>query len=51
MAVINDGEWTFLSKEDETFRGEVSLSAGEAQVAARFPGDESYHWLLEYAVL
>lgn len=51
VAVINDGEWTFLSKEDETFRGEVSLSAGEAQVAARFPGDESYRWLLEYVVL
>jgi transglutaminase-like putative cysteine protease len=50
-AVINGGRWTDLSKEGEIFRGEANLSRGEAQVAARFPGERSYHSLLEYDVL
>jgi len=51
VAVISGGEWTPLSKEGETFRGEAALFEGEAQVAARFPGERSYRVLLEYDVL
>ncbi|HPJ30407.1 MAG TPA: transglutaminase domain-containing protein [Methanothrix sp.] len=49
--VISGGVWTHLTGEGETFRGEAVLSEGEATVAARFSGDESYSHLLEYEVV
>lgn len=51
VVVSSGGEWTRLAKEGERFRGEAALSEGEAQVAARFPGERSYRVLLEYDIL
>ncbi len=51
VAVINGGSWTALSKEGEIFRGDANLSRGEARVVASFPGEKSYHSLIEYDVL
>ena len=50
VAIINDGNRTIMAREGETFRGEVTLSAKDASVAARFPGDASYAALLVYSV-
>ena len=50
-AVITEGAWTPLTRDGETFRGEVKPSKGEAQVAARSSGESSYSILLEYEVI
>jgi len=51
VAVISGGEWTHLSRDGDVFWGDVVLSEGEAQVAARFSGVRSHRGLLTYAVL
>jgi len=50
VAVISGGEWTHLSGDEDVFREKLALSEGEAKVAARFPGDNSYQVLLTYSV-
>jgi hypothetical protein len=51
VAVISGGEWTHLSRDGDVFQGDVVLSEGKAQVAARFSGERSYRGLLEYDLL
>ncbi len=48
VTVVNNENWADLSGNDSTFTGTVSLEQGSVQVAARFPGSDTYHVLLQY---
>jgi len=48
VTVVNNDNWTDLSKNDEQFSGNVPLQPGTVQVAARFPDSDRYHVLLQY---
>jgi len=53
VSVVSNDVWTDLSVSSEgnsnaSFSGTATVSPGPVRIAARFPGTESYHVLLEY---
>jgi hypothetical protein len=50
VAVVIENNWSKLVGRDGVFEGEVSPKGDGLQVAARYPGSESYYVLLKYAV-
>lgn len=50
VAVVVENKWSKLTGEGGLFEGEVVPKGDGLQVAARYPGSESYYVLLKYAV-
>jgi transglutaminase/protease-like cytokinesis protein 3 len=50
VAVITDGAWTNLEKHGDVWEGKVAVKGEQVQVAARFPGSQSFYVLLVYGV-
>ena len=50
VAIVIGGEFTQLSKEGDVFEGKAAIKGNLVQVAAKFPGSESYFVLLKYKV-
>ncbi|MCH8559018.1 MAG: hypothetical protein LAT84_14445 [Balneolia bacterium] len=49
VSVVSDDNWTDLSGSDnDSFSGTATVRSGPVRIAARFPGSDAYHVLLEY---
>jgi hypothetical protein len=51
VAVVVEGKWSKLTQNGDVFEGEVAAGGDSVQVAAQYPGSESYYVLLKYAVV
>ncbi len=51
VAVIVDGQWSNLARNGDVFEGTATIKGQTIQIAARFPGNESYFVLLKYDVV
>ncbi len=51
MAIVNEGQWHYLTKKAGVFTGSAKVLQGTAKVSALLPGKgESYWGILEYVV-
>jgi len=50
VSVIVEGEWLSLTKNGDVWEGEATVKGEQVQVAARFPGSQSFYVLLTYSV-
>ncbi len=50
VSAIVDGKWEEFTKDGDSFTGEVDVRGQTIQVAAKFPGSDSYYVLLKYIV-
>jgi hypothetical protein len=50
VAVIVDGQWSNLTKNGDVFEGSATIKGQTIQLAARFPGNESFFVLVKYEV-
>jgi hypothetical protein len=47
-AVVVNEYWTFLQRDGEDLKGEVTIQPGSVTVCAKYPGHEQWETLLEY---
>lgn len=50
VSVVIEGQWNKLEKNGDVFEGKVEVKGDAAQVAARYPGSDSFYVLLKYTV-
>lgn len=50
VAVVAGGDWQQLEKHGDVWEGEAKAKGDQLQVAARFPGSQSFYILLTYVV-
>ena len=50
VSVIVEGEWLPLTKNGDLWEGQATVKGNQVQVAARFPGSQSFYILLTYGV-
>lgn len=50
VSVVVENKWSSLAKDGDAFTGDVAVKGDNVQVAARYPGSQSYYVLLKYAV-
>lgn len=50
VAVVVENKWANLEKSGDAFEGEAVAGGSSVQVAARYPGSQSFYVLLKYAV-
>ncbi|HLF19999.1 MAG TPA: transglutaminase domain-containing protein, partial [Bacteroidota bacterium] len=49
IAVIHAGKWTYLVKREDEFSGTAPVGKGDIQLAAKFPGQQSFQTLLSFS--
>jgi hypothetical protein len=47
-AVVVNEYWTYLERDGEELKGEVTIQSGSVSVCAKYPGHEEWETLLEY---
>jgi len=50
VSVVVGGEWVPLVKNGETWEGRATVAGDKVQIAARFPGSQSFYVLVTYGV-
>jgi hypothetical protein len=50
VQIVIGNKWTPLTRQGNNFQGDVTLTAGTAQVCAKFPDNTQYSVLLVYTI-